>query len=77
MLVSYFGFEMHSLDFGGAFGGRIEAMRLPSRGLIPGIPVILPRLNDGSCEVVLNERTDVMEFFEEDELFHKFINRVC
>ena len=35
LLVSYFGFEIHEIDFGEALGGKIEAFRLPSRGLCP------------------------------------------
>jgi hypothetical protein len=64
MLVSYFGFEMHSLDFGKAFGSNIEAIKLPSKVLIPGIPVILP---DGS--------TYIMKY-KEDDLFYRFPKRI-
>ena len=77
LLVSYFGFEMHELDYGEAVGGKIEAFRLPSRGLAPGMPVILPRLPDGSCEFVINEREEVMKFFAEDELFRRFASKEC
>lgn len=72
LLVSYFGFEMYDLDFGEALGGQIEAFRLPSRGLVPGMPVILPRLPDGSCEFIVNEQEDVTRFFGEDEIVQKF-----
>ena len=77
LLVSYFGFEMHDIDFGEALGGKIEAFRLPSLGIIPGIPVILPRLPDGSCEFVINEDEKVMSFFTKDEMFLKFASRRC
>ena len=75
LLISYFGFEMHELDFGPTLGGKIEAFRLPSEGLVPGIPVVLPRLPDGSVEFAMCEREDVVGFLLEDEVFSRFANR--
>ena len=75
LLISYFRFEMHDLDFGDALGGKIEAFRLPSQGLMPGMPVILPRLPDGSCEFLITEREDVMSFLQDDEIFQVFVNK--
>lgn len=75
LLVSYFGFEMHEIDFGEALGGKIEAFRLPSQGLVPGMPVVLPRLPDGSCEFMLNEQEEVMSFLAEDKIFVRFVSK--
>ena len=77
LLVSYFGFEIHEIDFGEALGGKIEAFRLPSRGLVPGMPVVLPRLPDGSCEFVINEQEKTTRFFAEDEIFRRFATKQC
>ena len=77
LLVSYFWFEMHELDFGDALGGNIEAFRLSSGGLLPGMPVVLPRLPDGSCEFVVNEEEEVMKFLREDELLRRFASERC
>ena len=77
LLVSYLWFEMHGLDFGDALGGKIEAFRLPSGGLMPGMPVVLPRLPDGSCEFVVNEEEEVMKFLREDELLRRFASERC
>lgn len=77
LFVSYFGFEMHDIDFGEALGGKIEAFRIPSRGLLPGMPVVLPRLPDGSCEFVINEQEEVMRCFAEDEIFRKYASKQC
>lgn len=77
LFVSYFKFEMHEIDFGEALGGKMEAFRIPSRGLLPGMPVVLPRLPDGSCEFVINEQEEVMKFFAEDEVFRRFASRQC
>ena len=77
LLVSYFWFEMHELDFGDALGGKIETFRLPSGGLMPGMPIMLPRLPDGSCEFVVNEEEAVMKFLREDELLRRFASERC
>ncbi|KAL9023680.1 MAG: hypothetical protein Q9196_007046, partial [Gyalolechia fulgens] len=74
-LISYFWFGMHNLDFGEALGGKIKAFRLPSRGLIPGVPIILPRLPDGSCEMIFNEPEEVMRYLAEDSVFQRFVTR--
>ena len=75
--LSYFGFRMHELDFGEALGGKIEAFRLPSGGIAPGAPVILPRLPDGSCEIMICEQDEVVRNFAEDELVQQFASRQC
>ena len=77
LFVSCFGFEMQELDFGEASRGKIEAFRLPSGGMVPGMPVVLPRLLDGSCEFVINAQEGVMEFFAEDEIFRRFASKQC
>ena len=77
LLTSYFGFGMHEIDFGEALGGKIEAFRLPSRGLVPGFPVILPRLPGGGCEFVMNEHADTMRSLLEDEDFGKYAGELC
>ncbi|KAL9094939.1 MAG: hypothetical protein Q9165_002889 [Trypethelium subeluteriae] len=77
-VISYFGFEMHTLDFGRTLGGdngHIEAFRLPSRGIAPGVPIVLPRLPDGSCELVVNEREDVMALLLADPIFKRFASQ--
>ena len=76
MIVSYYAFQMHELDFGDALGRHIEAFRLPSKGLIPGLPVIFPKLPDGSCEFVMNESEEVVRLLEDDEIFMKFVKRL-
>ena len=74
-LISYFGFEMHELDFGDALGGHIAAFRVPSQGIAPGMPIVLPRLPDGSCEFIINEQEEVMRRLAEDKVFAKFARR--
>ncbi|KAL8626924.1 hypothetical protein Q9189_007386, partial [Teloschistes chrysophthalmus] len=71
-LLSYYGFEMYDIDFGEALGRRIEAFRLPSQGVLLHVPVILPRLPDGSCEFIINEQREVMDLLVEDQTFRSF-----
>lgn len=61
-LGSYFGFEMYGIDFGEVFENGIRAFRPPSQGVLPRVPVVLPRLHDGSCEFIVNEQREVMDF---------------
>lgn len=76
MLISYFGFDMHGLDFGLALGdGKIEAFRLPAQGLVPGVPVLFPRLPDGGAEFVVCESEEVMRGLGEDEVFGRFVGK--
>ena len=75
LCVSYFGFEMHELDFGEALGGEIEAFRPPSRGILIGMPVVFPRLPERICEFVLNEQEEVVDFFAEDEIVRRFASK--
>ena len=77
LLVSYFWFEMHELDFGDVLGSKIETFRLPSQGLMPGMPVLLPRLPDGSCEFMINEQEEVIKCLHEDKLFLRFAREQC
>ena len=77
LLISYFCFEMHELDFGNALGGKIEGVRLPSGGLLPGMSLVLPRLPDGSCEFMVNEEEEVMKSFREDDWFRKLASEQC
>ncbi|KAL8767854.1 MAG: hypothetical protein Q9209_005746 [Squamulea sp. 1 TL-2023] len=73
LLTSYFGFQMHTMDFGTAFGNLMEAFRLPSKALGPGVPVVLPRLLDGGCEFVIVEREDTIKSMVADTLYKKFV----
>ena len=75
LLVSYFWFEMHEIDFGEALGRKIKAFWPSSWGLLPGILVVLPQLPDKSCEFVINEQEEVMRFLAEDEILQKFASK--
>lgn len=70
---SHFGFNIHELDFGPAFGdGRVKAFRHPARGTMPGAVIVMPRLRDGGCEFMITEQLDTLKYLAEDELFSRF-----
>ena len=73
LFVSYFRFEMLVIDFG-EVGGKIEAFRLPFRGLLTGVPVVLPRLPDESCEFVITEQEEAMRLLAEDDILWRYAN---
>ncbi|KAL8745152.1 MAG: hypothetical protein Q9190_002684 [Brigantiaea leucoxantha] len=82
LLVSYYNFEIYDLDFGPELGdeqatgrGKVEAFRLPSKGLAPCVPVILPRLRNGGCEFIINEKEEVMGLLEGDKIFRCYTSR--
>jgi hypothetical protein len=54
MLTSHWRFGMHALDFGPRLG-HIDAFRLPATGMVPGLHIVLPRLPDGGCEIMVSE----------------------
>ncbi|KAL9080865.1 MAG: hypothetical protein Q9157_000469 [Trypethelium eluteriae] len=75
LLTSYFGFDHHGLDFGEVLGGRIEAFRIPSQGLLPGMQFLLPRLPDGGCEIVIFDSKEVVEALDADAIWKQMAVR--
>jgi hypothetical protein len=65
-LTSYWRFDMHALDFGAPLG-HIDAFRLPATGVMPGMHVVLPRLPDGGCELMVTESVQTMKDLMRDE----------
>ncbi|KAF2120201.1 putative enoyl-CoA hydratase/isomerase family protein [Lophiotrema nucula] len=73
--TSHFGFNIHELDFGPAFGdGRIKAFRHPARGTTVGAVIVMPKLIDGSCEFMITEQPDTLRYLAEDPVFQRFTN---
>jgi hypothetical protein len=59
MVTSHWRFGMHALDFGPRLG-HIDAFRLPATGMVPGLHIVLPRLPDGGCEIMVSESEGAM-----------------
>jgi hypothetical protein len=70
-LTSHWRFDMHALDFGPRLG-RIGALRLPVTGMLPGLHVVLPRLPDGGCEVMVSEAERTMAELAKDPVWTRF-----
>ena len=75
LFVSYFEFEMLDIDFGKALGGKMEAFQLPSRGLLPGVQVVPPRLPDESCEFMITEQEEAMRLLAGDDIFWRYARK--
>jgi hypothetical protein len=71
VLTSHWRFAMHALDFGPRLG-HIDAYRLPAAGMVPGLHVVLPRLPDGSCEVMVSESEQTLAELAKDPEWTRF-----
>jgi hypothetical protein len=71
MLTSHWRFGMHALDFGPSLG-HIDAYRLPAAGIVPGLHIVMPRLPDGSCEVMVAEAERTMVELAKDSVWTRF-----
>ncbi|KAH8887960.1 putative enoyl-CoA hydratase/isomerase family protein [Thozetella sp. PMI_491] len=73
LLTSHFKFAQHEMDFGSIFGdGHMKALRLAAKGTIAGAVVVMPRLQDGSCEFMITEQPKTIQCLLEDEMFTRF-----
>lgn len=73
MVTSHFKFGLHEMDFGSIFGdGYMKALRLPARGTVSGVVIVMPRLQDGSCEFLITEQPKTIKCLLEDEIFTRF-----
>lgn len=71
IVTSHFKFGLSEVDFGPAVrGSRIASFRLPGNTIMAGTAVILPRLEDGSCEFMVSEQQCTLNCLMEDGLFH-------
>jgi hypothetical protein len=71
LLTSHSRFGMHALDFGPRLG-HIDAYRLPAAGIVPGLHIVMPRLPDGSCEVMVAEAKQTMVELAKDPEWTRF-----
>jgi hypothetical protein len=71
LLTSHWRFGMHALDFGPRLG-HIDAYRLPAVGIVPGLHIVMPRLPDGSCELMVAEAERTMAELAKDPEWTRF-----
>ncbi|KAJ4862672.1 enoyl-CoA hydratase/isomerase domain-containing protein [Trichoderma breve] len=73
MITSHFKFGLHEMDFGPIFGdGHMKALRLPATGTVCGVIIVMPRLDDGSCEFLITEEPKTIQCLLEDDVFTRF-----
>lgn len=70
--TSWVNFDICGLEWGPVLGGRVEAIRTPHDGLVPGLQVVLPRLPDGGLEILVGVEGNCLDKLLQDPLFTKF-----
>ncbi|KAJ4249829.1 hypothetical protein NW762_012172 [Fusarium torreyae] len=70
--TSWSEFDLSSIAWGPLLGGKIEAIRCPNTGILPGTHVVLPTLPDGGVEVVFGTEGALLEKVLKDPLWMRF-----
>ncbi|KAF4452076.1 hypothetical protein F53441_5007 [Fusarium austroafricanum] len=70
--TSWSEFDLASVEWGPLLGGKIEAIRCPNTGILPGCHVVLPTLPNGGVEVVFGTEGALLQEVLEDPLWMKF-----
>ncbi|KAM0231783.1 hypothetical protein ACHAPO_008364 [Fusarium lateritium] len=70
--TSWAEFDLATVEWGPLLGDRIEAVRCPNTGILPGTHVVLPALPNGGVEVVFGTEGELLQKVLEDPLWAKF-----
>ena len=73
--TTWWSMSLYQIDWESAFGGRCESVRVPDKGLMPGLQIVLPEVEEsrgGGCEVMIVLEEEVMERLREDEMWMKY-----
>ena len=70
-ITSWAELGLSTLDWGEAVGGQAVCVRIP-KASFDGLCIILPKLQDGSFEVVIGLKVEHMQRLKEDEIFSSF-----
>ncbi|KAK3303536.1 trichothecene 3-o-acetyltransferase [Chaetomium strumarium] len=65
-------FDLLVVDWGGVLGGKMQAVRAPSEGIINGLQVVLPALPDGGLEVLVGVEEGSLERLLSEPLWTRF-----
>jgi hypothetical protein len=65
-------FDFLGVDWGDALGGKTQAVRAPSVGIINGLQVVLPALPDGGVEVLVGVEESSLERLLSEPLWTRF-----
>ncbi|EWY79989.1 hypothetical protein FOCG_17770 [Fusarium oxysporum f. sp. radicis-lycopersici 26381] len=70
--TSWAEFDLANMELGPLLGDRIEAIRCPNTGILPGCHAVLPTLPDGGVEVVFGTEGELLQKVLDDPLWMKF-----
>ncbi|KAL4728180.1 hypothetical protein ACLX1H_004918 [Fusarium chlamydosporum] len=70
--TSWAEFDLTTVEWGPLLGDKIEAVRCPNTGILPGCHVVLPTLSDGGIEVVFGTEGRLLQKVLEEPLWMKF-----
>ncbi|KIL86205.1 hypothetical protein FAVG1_10602 [Fusarium avenaceum] len=70
--TSWAEFDLATVEWGHLLGNRVEAIRCPNTGILPGCHVVLPTLPDGGIEVVFGTEGELLQKVLEDPLWMEF-----
>ncbi|OKL56976.1 hypothetical protein UA08_07781 [Talaromyces atroroseus] len=65
-------FDLYTLDWGPALGGRIQAVRSPSVGIINGLQVVMPPPPEGGMEILVSVEASCLEKLLTEPLWMKY-----
>lgn len=74
-VTSWWSMSLYKIDWKIAFGGRCESVRVPNEGLLPGLQIVLPEMEESKgrgCEVMIVLEEEVMQRLREDEVWMKY-----
>ncbi|GAD96243.1 hypothetical protein AN9265.2 [Paecilomyces variotii No. 5] len=69
---SWVKFDLYSLDWGSALGGKIDSVRAPHVGVINGLQVVLPVLPNGGVEVLVGVEANCLDKLLHEPLWTRF-----
>jgi hypothetical protein len=70
--TSWAEFDLATVEWGPLLGDKIEYVRCPNTGILPGCHVVLPTLPNGGVEVVFGTEGELLQKVLEDPLWAKF-----
>lgn len=64
--------DLYELEWGPLLGNKIEAVRSPNNGILPGCAVILPRRKDGGLELLVGTEGALLPKLCQDPIFMEY-----
>lgn len=70
--TSWAEFNLATVEWGNLLGDKVEAIRCPNTGILPGCHVVLPTLPDGGIEVVFGTEGKLLQKVLDNSLWMEF-----